>query len=452
MRYSRLADRALRRALPALLLSFFLITAAISRAQEPADPATPDPAAEQTDDAQPADTADAPADTADAPADTADEPAADTATDDAAADTAAAETEAVKSVKLDEAMDSLAAEVVKYFKAEGEPSIIVGPFTGPPGTSAGPRIVKQLKDKITGKLEVVEANACGVSGKYKGTKDEASGKFVIIVSAEVCDRLGEQTRRLTKRIITSEEEGLTLMGATAALPLKTAASGASTPTAAGSTPLQEARADAIVESVNNPQVEVSGAIIKADDESPYGLEVLVMTPKGFVPLPVTAEDGVAHVDVKPGQSYAVRLINNSPEPAGVALTIDGINVLAFSQNYKEIGKWVLPAKSRGLIEGWHDVGPRFLSFVVTEYGKSAAAKLCSVDNVGTITAIFTSAFTKTPPKDEPLEESLDRDQSATGIGPPVERKVRTLPTSFGAVRAAVSVRYTKPDLSDLPRE
>lgn len=362
----------------------------------------------------------------------------------------AQEADATETVKLDAAMAQLAAECLKYFTAQTIDQVVVGPYTGPPGTSAGPRIVKLLKEQLAGKIEVVDSGACGISGSFKGRKTD-EGRFVIVISTTICDALGDELRQLSKMVITSEEEGLTLLGATAELPLDAVASTGGSADAA----LTEARADAVVESLTEPSAAVAGASIRATPDSPYGIEIMVKTPDGFRPLGAVDENGVAHVDVGRDQVYAVKLINDSDEPAGVALNIDGINVLAFSENpsFRNLGKWVIPPKSAGLIEGWHHVGPTFHSFLVTSYGESAAAKLGSVDNIGTITAVFCAAFQGSRlPADEPRSGAIDRDQSATGLGPPVDRQIRTMPVTFGVVRSAVSVRYTKPDLSDLPPE
>lgn len=365
---------------------------------------------------------------------------------------AAQDEDKIESPKLETAVVGLAGEFVKYLTANAIEEVVIGPYTGPPGTSAGPRIVKLLKEQLADndKLKVVDSGACGISGKYRGTKTD-EGRFAVVISTTICDELGAELQQLSTLVVTSEEEGLTFMGATAELPLEAEASaGQSTDQA-----LTEARADAVVEAVVEPSAAVAGNVIRATPDSPYGMEILVKTPEGFVPLTAVDENGVAHVDVGRDQVYAVKLINDSDEPAGVALNIDGINVLAFSENpaFRNLGKWVIPPKSAGLIEGWHHVGPTFHSFLVTSYGESAAAKLGSVDNIGTITAVFCAAFqgNRLPP-DEPRSGAIDRDQSATGLGPPVDREIRTMPVTFGVVRSAVSVRYTKPDLSDLPPE
>jgi hypothetical protein len=131
----------------------------------------------------------------------------------------------------------------------------------------------------------------------------------------------------------------------------------------------------------------------------------------------------------------------------VALSIDGINTLAFSQNpgYKQLGKWVIGRRGKGTITGWHIQGSQSRSFQVMDYGESAAAKFASTKDIGTITAVFCAAFTGDPPADEPGKGEL-----ATGFGPPTEQRLADVVRKFGAVRGSISVRYAKPDLSDLP--
>ena len=362
-------------------------------------------------------------------------------------------------VPLDDGLKQLAEHCRTYFQANGVEEVVLGPFVGPARTSTSGRIETALASHLGDDVAVVDTGAYRLSGRFRGQRTD-EGRFAIVVSATICDALGDELCQMNKLIFTSEEEGLALFGATAELPLSAeAAEGESADEA-----LRAARTDAVVTAIAEPAAvltadvqpspdETTLSVVRAATDSPYGIEILLKTPDGAQPLSTDIVGGLAQVAVARGQEYAVRLINDSDEPAGVALTIDGVNVLAFSRNpgFRNLGKWVLPARSVGLIEGWHEEASTFRSFVVTPYSESAAASVGNADGIGTVTAVFTAAFAGDDvPADEPRLGAIERDESGTGLGAPLNREVRTLRANFGVVRSSVSVRYARPDLSDLP--
>jgi hypothetical protein len=201
----------------------------------------------------------------------------------------------------------------------------------------------------------------------------------------------------------------------------------------------------VVAAIDKPQVVVNGPIVKTTADSPFAIEILV----AGQPMRAVDEGGLAFVNVAKDQIYAIRLINKSPEEVGVILTIDGINSLAFSQNpaFKAVGKWVIAPNGTGTITGWHIQGAEAKSFKVMDYGQSAAAQFASTKDIGTITAVFCACFTGDPPPGTPPGAKGDL---ATGLGPSVEQRLTAVPRKFGAPKASISVRYTKPDVTDLP--
>jgi hypothetical protein len=143
----------------------------------------------------------------------------------------------------------------------------------------------------------------------------------------------------------------------------------------------------------------------------------------------------------------------------VALTIDGINSLAFSQNksFRDLGMWVIAARSNGVVRGWHDIGNQSFQFNVMEIAKAPAAAFGASEQVGVITATFCAAFENNLPPAE-LIPGL-RDQVATGKGPPIEQPLRDAVRAFGAVhvvRGAIYSAHRRKHLSgckpDLPAE
>jgi hypothetical protein len=362
-----------------------------------------------------------------------------------------AEAAAKPQPSLDEAMKQLAERLKTTLDGQSEDSIVVQAFTGPPGTSAGPAIVKSLKSQLDGaKLKVVDAGSWGVSGTYRGAKNEESGKFEIAIRAVLTDQTGEERFKLQKQIFTDEAEGLAILGTTVETPLKVTKEQVD-----DAKSLEEVRADAVIASVVKPNVALTGPSstgIRPNPESPFGLEILLRVGDRFEPLPPRVANGVAFVDIAPDQIYAVRIINDAEFDAGVALSIDGINMFAFSQvpHYKELGKVVVPAKSAGIIKGWHDAGDNSFAFQISKIADSAAAKFGNLEGIGTINATFCAAFEGPPPADEPPGGKGPLDGLATKLGPPVQQLLKEVPRKFGVVRSSISVRYTKPDLSDAP--
>jgi hypothetical protein len=164
-------------------------------------------------------------------------------------------------------------------------------------------------------------------------------------------------------------------------------------------------------------------------------------------------DGLALLNIKRGEVYAVKIINDSKHDAAVTLTIDGLSMFAFStiKGYEVV---IVPAGQAGVVPGWHRTNEKSDSFVVAEYAKSAVAKeLPSSSTIGTIHASFKAAWPKDaqPPADEPASAAGARDADATARGKPIDSKYTEVVRNIGSLREAISVRYNKAgDPSDLP--
>jgi hypothetical protein len=345
---------------------------------------------------------------------------------------------------MKQAMKALAVDIGKTLRSEGLDSIAVKSFEGPAGTSASSRIAQALTDQLkeNTRLNVTSAGgAWSVTGEYFAEMNKLSGKLEVFIESTLKNQRGRTQATLITPIITDEQETLTMFGVSADLPTKL------TPeqTAAQKT-IETVRAETVAAAIDNPQTAIAGARVQADAASPYGLEILV----GGQPMFAENREGVAFMPLSMDQVYAVRLINNSDEDVGVTLTIDGINTLEFSKNpgYRELGMWVVGRRSVGVITGWHIVDNQAHSFKVMDYANSVAARLSSTKDIGTITAVFRAAFTGDPPADEP--PSTSRGGHGTGFGPPTEQRLKNVVRKFGAVRGAVTVRYDKPDVTELP--
>ncbi len=166
---------------------------------------------------------------------------------------------------------------------------------------------------------------------------------------------------------------------------------------------EKERSDKLLEALDKPAVSIDGSKVSPTKETPYAVEILVQKGSDYVPRAAVDDGGQAFVKVNRDEIYAVRLVNNSQEEAAVALSIDGISMFAFSEN-KNYSQVIIPAKSVGLIRGWHRSNQKSDAFQVMEYSKSGVAEVLPTStSLGVITAAFAVCFPKDvpPPEDEP---------------------------------------------------
>src|SRR5205823_2102094 len=131
--------------------------------------------------------------------------------------------------------------------------------------------------------------------------------------------------------------------------------------------------------------------------------------------------------------------------AAVTLTIDGLDVFAFTEVRTPEGRpkythFVLPP-GESLITGWHKTNDRADTFLVTEYGKGAISKVRDPNRgkVGVVTVTFALAWQgEQPPEEE--KGSRNAGGNETGFGPPTKVNLKEAAYKIGAVREVVGVR------------
>lgn len=335
---------------------------------------------------------------------------------------------------------ALAKDVKKFLDGRNAREIAVGAFTGPDSmpASSGPAISQILSTELHGLgIQVKPKARLKVLGKYKDVEDKKTEYLAVALSATIVDDRDKVLVNLDRRGIFGDESVSALMGLTVQLP----------PDGDNAT-----RDKKLKESIDKPQAYLVMNRIGAAKESPYGVEILVKAGEQWVPRKPRLENGLPYVEIKRDEVYAVRVINDSLNEAAITLTIDGLNLFAFSdERDKKTGRpkysqVVLAPKSKGTITGWHRSNTVSNEFLVTEYPKSAAAELQSTAKVGTITVSFAASWQKNtkPPADEPQDAyAYARSGNATGRGADVEKKFKEVERQFGVVRSAISVRYTK---------
>jgi hypothetical protein len=341
--------------------------------------------------------------------------------------------------KMADGMQALAQHIRRALADEGMNRVTIGRFEPDSDTAQstfGPRIVTALKERLeASQIEVTSTGGWSVSGKFHGELDRTSEKFEIFISSKLKDQRGRTQSELITPIITDEREALAMLGSTVSLPTDTAAA-----PSAQSKSLNLLRAETIAASLQQARPFLEGPVVKTAAASPLAMQILVNGQS----LPLTQAGGGPFVELGKDQRYAIRLINDSAGDVGVTLSIDGINTLAFSKNrsYRELGMWIIPAHSSGVVRGWHIEGDVASSFVVTDLFNAPAAQLGATANVGTITASFCAAFEGSDlPPGEPVPTS--KDQLATGKGPPINQPLKELQRHFGVVRETISVRYAR---------
>jgi len=332
---------------------------------------------------------------------------------------------------LRQELSIVADEIAKFLKARDVDTIALGQFTAPPqlASSGGVGIAHILTEELAKRdITAKPRAALGIEGKFRDVEDAKSQRLAAEVTVQVVDRAGQVLLTLVRGVFGDAALG-SLFGMT--VETKPADSSA-------------ARDQQLRKSLDEPQSNVAATRISAGPNSPYALEILVKNGDKFEARQPQNDAGLVFVPIKRGETYTIRVINDSPHDAAVLLSIDGVNIFAFSEN-KNYSQFVIPTKQSGVIKGWHRNNEVSDSFLVTEYAKSAAAEvLQSGGNIGTITASFSAAWEKTPPSDEPSNpNAFARSADATGRGPQVEAKYTEVNRQFGVVRATVSVRYTK---------
>jgi len=314
-------------------------------------------------------------------------------------------------------------------------TLAIGQFTSPPQfeASGGPGIAKILTDELS-KLDILVKRRArlGLKGEYFASKDQQSGGPTAKITGQLVEQSGKVLFTFTREVRDTTTLS-SLIGLTVALP----------PDKPG-----KDRDRRLEERIAEPKTHIRSTRISAESSSPYAIEICVSSNDQYQPRVPHDDDGFAFVKLDRGERYAVRLINDSNHDAAVTLTIDGLNMFAFSEN-KSYTHLIVPAKSSGVITGWHRNNIDSDVFEVSRYSKSAAAELQSTAGVGTITASFAAAWPKDvpPPEDEYVAQFGSRgyEGNATARGPRIEQRYKEVERVVGVVRASVSVRYTKPE-------
>ncbi len=325
----------------------------------------------------------------------------------------------------------MADEIVKVLKRSGKTQVAMGDFTSPPQTnaSAGSAIKKNLAEALSARgITIKKRTEWGISGRYHLAQLDDKGLSAQI-EGRIEDRGGMEVYSGTWDL-GDESAIVTLFGPTTTLPLDKG---------------EQARKRAIRESIESPKASIRDNQITGGDQSPYSLEIAVKSGADRIPLKPIDLEGLAFVPIKRGQEYEITIVNASDEDAAVTVTIDGVNIFAFSEN-KAYRYVIIPKKKSGVIKGWHRTNAISDAFLITEFAKGAAAEIGQAGNdVGTITATFAAAWPKDapPPKVEQSMLASRGAGNATARGPEVQATYREVERKVGTPRSVISVRYSR---------
>lgn len=337
--------------------------------------------------------------------------------------------EAKPEKELKTAVDRLAENIKKHLDTRGDKAIVVGQFLGP--GNAGPGIQATLIDSLKGmKVTAEESAPLEVRGEYALAPDARDPEVALLqIEANLREhRTGKPLGGLNIQPVRVKNniDLAKLFAAIVTLP----------PTA---TP--EKRNEIIQERIKEPKFHADGPRIASDPKSPFKVEIIV----NGKPREPRVVNGEPFVDIKQGEIYEVRVINEAPFDAAVTLAIDGLDQFHFSKVQGKDGKpayshVIVGRGSAGNIEGWHVTNKEVATFLVGKYGEGPSSKLLKNDaRTGTLVLTFSAAWEKD--EDKPADEG-GKSASETVLGPPKDVDLKELSRKVGDVRSVVSIRYS----------
>jgi hypothetical protein len=350
--------------------------------------------------------------------------------------------------ELKREMAVLAKQIQKEAEKHGN-AVIMGEFTGPPelASTGGPGVAQTLKAELEKLgIAVTRKAQVAVKGEYRVATDAKTNMTALAILARLTDRSGKELLELQSRAIFDLTTIAAVTGVTMVAPVNTSRSE------------RDQAVDQALKTIQKPAKK--GTMISASESSPYAIEILVGPDPGSgtpdrskyrARAANIDRDNLAFLNIARGEVYAVRALNKSKFDAAMTLTIDGLNMFAFSDN-KAYEFAIIPAGSEGIILGWHRNNEVSDAFQVSEYSKSAVFKqMPNSSSIGTIHVSFRAAWPKDSARPEDEFPPGSRDSNATARGAEMKAKYTEVIREYGKMREAISVRYNKAgDPADLP--
>jgi hypothetical protein len=341
---------------------------------------------------------------------------------------------AAAQTQTEKEMAELAKSIKAWLNGQDEKGVALKPFSSGDALPAngGPGLCEALRQALNkAGVKIDSRQKVAVTGVYRAGIDKGTKRPVLALQVKLVDANGKALRDFNRKVF-GEQAILEAISPNVAL-------------APDAEDID--REKAIVESLENPEAFLDGNRIFAKKGSPYGVEILLKKGDKYETLKPRLEKGLPYVSLDRDDVYAVRLLNKSDHEAAVTLLIDGLHALRFTETKAKDGKlapFIVPSNKAVTVRGWPISQKRSDEFLVTSYAKSAAAEL-SADRskLGVITVQFAASWPKDgkAPRDEPGDSRSSR--GGTGRGSPIETPFKEVERNYGAVRAQISVRYSK---------
>lgn len=195
---------------------------------------------------------------------------------------------------------------------------------------------------------------------------------------------------------------------------------------------------------------VRGSQISSRRSSPYSIEILTKSAIAdgdySARPPQDAAAAFPLIPIAIGETYAVKVYNQSEHEIAVALKVDGIDQFTFSQDRDpntgrpRFSNWIVGPKKSFVIKGWHltaEKGNKNIApFLVTKYGEGAS-QFAAVDAGSN--GVLTVAISRS----HDVSSGSAKSNSETGFGPPIRQDQTAVRRKIDPPHDFISVRYNR---------
>jgi hypothetical protein len=353
---------------------------------------------------------------------------------------------------LQERLDALAQNWSRDGLLRNHRKISVGTFEykgDPNGINSGINIKDKLKTSLQNQRFLVDDDnwTCKIQGKYDLVKSNDKGSHSLVdIVFDFVDPSGkvlqqDERPKMTGVKIKEPKDVADITGYSVALQ--------------GDIDQQKQQLD---EQISKKSLfldkENGKEVLRKDEKSPYGFEILVLDPKDnvFKKRSMNVRNGNSTINFTRGEIFQIQLFNDSDKPAAVEVKLDGLNVFNIAEDKKfHNARFIVQPKSSHLVKSWFrrggaDGGNEFKVGRITD---AVARKFLTNDkvNIGMITVIFSQAWEKgNPPAEIPPGRGDSKDELAITIGDGVNVKVDLVEYEWSNFNTTLlHVRYDQPD-------
>ncbi len=372
---------------------------------------------------------------------------------------------------LSAAVSSMAQRIAGALQAQGQSVVVVGQFkdefdmTVTGGTQIRRLLIESLKNHNVSAALSGDVSVRGAIEKLIGEDHSLAGEAprripVALISYKLAKKNGQLLLDSTKMVdadrvqtaVTNPDDVFSLIGGNGSV---SSESGRFTNIAA-----RDAAFDRALERSNiQERIDIQESYVRPIGQ-PFAVSILV-APKGdariapekeaYAPAPIEFRDGLPFVKIEPGQVFAIRLLNEADFDLAASVTIDGLNMFAFSERESDTegggdtNYMIQPPGTYGDIYGWYRNNQVSDAFLVQDFAEGSMGQLLKDPSaVGSITVAFHAAWTDQPPPDEERFASLkDVGSVETVRGAPIDTPYEPVQRTIGVLRSGVTIWYDK---------